>query len=132
MPYLNREDILKANDVEVRDVAVPEWGGTVRVRALSGYDRDAYQASMMQMQANGQMSAEFGNLTAKLVSRAVVDEDGNPIFNEFDIGPLGQKSSVALARVYNVAAELSGITERAVEAATENLEPAPTDTSSSS
>lgn len=133
MAYLNREDILKADDVQTRDVDVPEWGGTVLVRGLSGYDRDAYQASMLAFRKIGQdPSPELGNMTAKLVSRAIVDENGVPLFNEFDVIQLGQKSSVALDRVSNVAAELSGLTPAAQEAATENLENAPSGASTSS
>jgi hypothetical protein len=130
--YLNREDILKADDLQTRDVPVPEWGGVVRVRGLSGAERDAFQASSVVMLPNGKVGQDFGNMTAKLVARAIVDEDGNPLFNELDIGRLGQKSAVALARVNDVAAELSGITEKAQEAAEANLEPAPTDDSGSS
>ena len=132
MPYLNREDILKAEDVETREVDVPEWGGVVRVRGLSGYERDAYQASMLAFQKNGQASPELGNMTAKLVARAIVDEDGLPLFNELDVGRLGQKSAAALDRVSNVAGELSGLTEKSIEAAAENLEPTPNDDSTSS
>ena len=133
MPYLSREDILKAEDLQTRDVDVPEWHGVVRVRGLSGYDRDAYQASMMQMQAGGQMTPELGNMTAKLVSRAVIDpETGAPMFNELDVGLLGQRSGAALARVYDVAMELSGMTVTAQEVAAANLEPAPSGDSTSS
>jgi hypothetical protein len=125
MGYLNREDILKVDDVEIREVDVPEWGGTVRVRALSGYDRDAYQASMLQFQKDGQASPELGNMTAKLVSRSIVDEDGNQMFNELDVGRLGQKSSAALDRVSNVAAEISGLTAKSQEVAEGNSETGP-------
>jgi len=132
MPYLNREDILKAEDIPTRDVDVPEWGGTVRVRGLTGADRDLYQASMMTRMPNGDMAPEFGNITAKLVARAIVDEDGVPLFNELDIGRLGQKSAAALARVNTVAAELSGITETAKAEAEGNSDAAPSGDSISS
>jgi hypothetical protein len=132
MGYLNREDILKAEDVQTREVDVPEWGGTVLVRGLSGYDRDAYQASMMQMQADGQAIPELGNMTAKMVARAVVDEAGVPLFNELDVGRLGQKSGAALARVYDAAMEMSGMTAKAVAAAEGNSEAAPSGVSTSS
>jgi hypothetical protein len=133
MPYLNREDILKAEDLQTRDVDVPEWGGTVRIRGLSGADRDAYQASMMQIGPNGQMGPDLGNMTAKMVARAVIDPDtGEPWFNELDVGTLGQRSGAALARVYDVAMELSGMTATAQAAAAANLGPAPSGDSTSS
>jgi len=131
MPYLNREDILKVDDTQFQDVDVPEWGGVVRVRGLSGYDRNLYEASMAQM-VGDRMVPEMSNRTAKLVARAIVDEDGNPMFNELDIARLGQKSGIALQRVFDVAEKLSGINQAASTTAAENLEPAPNDDSTSS
>ena len=131
MPYLNREDILKVDDTQFQDVDVPEWGRVVRVRGLSGYDRNLYETSMAQI-VGGRMVPEMSNRTAKLVARAIVDEDGNPMFNELDIARLGQKSGVALQRVFDVAEELSGINQAASITAAENLEPVLNDDSTSS
>lgn len=119
MSYLSREDILKADDLPTRDVDVPEWGGTVRVRGLSGADRDEYEASMAEMRGD-KMVPMLANMRAKLVARAIVDEDGNRLFNELDIGRLGQKSGLALQRVFEAAQELSGLGERAEEEAAGN------------
>ena len=132
MPYLNQEDILKADDVQTRDVDVPEWGGTVRVRGLSGADRNLYEASQVTMGPDNQLVPDMSNRTAKLVARAIVGEDGEPLFSEFDVGTLGQKSGAALARVFEVAEELSGINNKAVETAAANLGAAPNGASTSS
>ena len=99
--YLSREDILKVDDLEVRDVDVPEWGGTVRVRALSGTDRDAYDASRMERREDGTFVATLENSRAKLVARSVVDDNGVLLFSDVDV--------VALGRVFELAAELSGL-----------------------
>ena len=37
---LSKEQILAAEDLPHKDVPVPEWKGTVRVRALTGFERD--------------------------------------------------------------------------------------------
>ena len=37
--YLTAETILNAEDFRYEDVECPEWGGTVRVRSLSGGQR---------------------------------------------------------------------------------------------
>jgi len=39
---LTRDEILKAEDIQYETVPVPEWapGGTVRVKTLSGEERD--------------------------------------------------------------------------------------------
>jgi len=115
--YLSKEDIFAADDLRTEEVKVPEWGGVVRIRELSGTELDAYQASMMTRAPNGDMVPSMGNMRAKLVTRSIIDDDGNPVFNELDIGRLGQKSGVALGRVYERAAELSGITKESEDAA---------------
>lgn len=129
MSLLSKEDILKADDRETRDVDVPEWGGVVRVRELSGTDRDAYDASRMVEGPDGKFHPDFGNSRAKLVALSVVDEDGNLLFNELDVGRLGQKSSTALQRVADVAAELSGLTQQAGQELGKDSEPPPNDDS---
>lgn len=108
MTYLSRDEILAADDLRAEDVKVPEWGGVVRVRELTGTELDAYQASMMSLR-DGETIPEMGNMRAKLVTRTIVGDDGEPMFTELDIGRLGQKSGVALQRVYEVAARLSGL-----------------------
>lgn len=111
---LSRDQILEAKDLETREVEVPEWGGTVLVRALSGTDRDAYEASLVQMRGNKSVP-QLGNIRAKLVARAIVDEDGNRLFTDADIKVLGQKSAAALSRVFTVAAEMSGLNDADIE-----------------
>lgn len=118
---LNREQILQANDLETRDIDVPEWGGTVRVRALTGVERDALEASAIQGKGKNR-DVNLTNFRAKLCARAIVDEQGKRIFEDADIAALGRKSSGALSKVYNLAAELSGISEADVDELTKNSE----------
>ena len=48
MTYLSRDAILQREDIKTEDVEVPEWGGTVRVRGMTGVQRDAFEASLIQ------------------------------------------------------------------------------------
>ena len=48
---LTRDLILKADDIQTREVEVPEWGGTVLIRALTGTERDAYEAEAYRLWA---------------------------------------------------------------------------------
>jgi len=107
---LGRDAILKADDLPTEDVDVPEWGGTVRVRGLTGTGRDEYWASMT-VQRGSQQVIDSANATAKLVARCVVGEDGEPLFTQQDVSALGQRSGSALNRVFEVATRLSGISE---------------------
>jgi hypothetical protein len=130
MTYLSKDDIFKAEDLPTRDVEVPEWGGVVRVRALSGSDRDAYDASMLRAQSDGSVLRVPGS-RAKLVSLCIVKDDGDPMFNEFDIGRLAQKSATALDRVVNAVVELSALSDEAVGELEGNSDAAPSGDSGS-
>lgn len=111
MSLLTREAILAAEDRKTEDVSVPEWGGTVRVRALSGSERDTYEGSLVQLSPSGQKKLTLANARAKLVSLAVCDEAGSPLFSEKDVVELGSKSATALQRVWEVASRLSGLSD---------------------
>lgn len=108
MPYLTRDQILQAQDLPAEDVEVPEWGGVVRVRALTGAERDAYEASVVRRKGN-KMEYDPTNMRAKLVAMCVVDEQGNRVFSDKDVELLGRKSAAALDRVFQVAQRLSGL-----------------------
>jgi hypothetical protein len=112
--YLSKDDIFKAEDLPTKDVDVPEWGGVVRVQALSGSARDEYDASMLRAQPDGSVIRMPGS-RAKLASLCIVDADGVPMFNEFDVGRLGQKNGTALDRVVVAAAEVSALSKRSLD-----------------
>lgn len=130
MSLLGRDDIIGADDRPTEDVPVPEWGGTVRVRALSGTERDAYESSMVSQRGN-KVEANLTNARAKLVAASLVDEEGNLLFGQADIEALGRKSGAALDRVWDAARRLSGLKDSDVEELTEAFEPAPAESSTS-
>lgn len=119
--YLTREDILAADDIQVEEIVVPEWGGKVRVRGLSGTERDAFEATILDNKCNV-TKKNIENLRAKLVSLSVVDEAGNRLFSDNDIVALGAKSARPVQRVFNIAQKLSGISEEDIEELTKNSE----------
>ncbi len=121
--YLSKEAILAVDDVHFEDVSVPEWGGMVRVKSLTGSERDGLEASMIEGKGKN-ANVNLANLRAKLVARSIVDESGNRIFEDADIASLGRKSAAALNRVYEVAQRLSGITQEDVDELTKNSEAA--------
>lgn len=109
--YLTREMILEADDLGHADVAVPEWGGVVRIRALSGTERDRFEASIA---GNGKR-IRLDNVRAKLVQACAVDGEGNALFGTADVAALGRKSAAALNRVFEAAQKLSGLTDEDVD-----------------
>lgn len=114
MAILTREQILQAQDLHTEEVAVPEWGGSVLVRGMTGTERDAFEASILEMNGKGSRM-DMRNLRAKLAALCMVDEQGERVFTEKDAGELGKKSATALSRVFEAAQRLSGLTAADVE-----------------
>jgi hypothetical protein len=118
---LTRDAILNADDARRELVRVPEWGGEVWVRGLTGAERDAYEADAFDARTREMDIARLlSNVRAKLVGRCMVDEAGARLFSDADIVALGGKSAVALQRVFEVAQRLSGITASDIEEMTKN------------
>ncbi len=101
---LTKEQICSANDISRVEVEVPEWGGTVFVKTMTGAERDAYESSLISGR-----KLNLQDVTAKLCVCCIVDEQGNRLFNEGDIAALSNKSARALSRVYAKAQELNGL-----------------------
>ncbi len=127
MGYLTRQQILEREDIATVDVEVPEWGGTVRVKAMTGAQRDRLEASTRTAKGKPDRTHFF----ARMVAWCCVDEDGQRIFSEPDVLELSKKSSAALMRVAVTVQKLSAIDPDDVEALTGNSEPGPDGDSSS-
>lgn len=127
---LGRSEILDAVDLQQQDVAVPEWGGTVRIRGLSGAERDQYEAWIISGKGRNR-DVNLRQSRAKLVMMCVVDADGKRLFDEADISRLGAKSALAMQRVFDVAAALSGLDEDTLEKIQDDLGNALSDDSGS-
>lgn len=121
MALLTREQILTVKDIETEIVPVPEWGGEVIVKGLSGADRDKYETSLYDQQGK-KMKIKLDNVKARLVAYSVVDENGKRIFSEADIVELGKKSAKALNRIADVSQKLSGVTKEDMDDLTKNSE----------
>jgi hypothetical protein len=105
---LNREAILAQSKLPTEEVSVPEWGGSVTVRALTGAQRDAFEAGCIQ-QRGKKTERNLNNLRARLVALSVVDADGKRLFSDADAAALGELNAAALDRVYDAAARISGL-----------------------
>ncbi|MFI6249051.1 hypothetical protein [Streptomyces sp. NPDC051016] len=133
---LNAAAILGADDVETKPVDIPQWGGEVLVRGLTGIERDAYEASIQQVRPKPDGGREVvfvrDNARAKLLVKCLVDENGHRLFKDTDAPALGKKSGAILDKLYDVAAELSGMGEAVEKEIEGNSEAAPSGDSSSS
>jgi hypothetical protein len=120
MPMLTRDMILHAQDAQQEVVQVPEWGGSIIVRGLSGAERDRFEASVLQTNKRGDREVNLRNMRAKLAVLSCVDDSGQRLFQDSDVAVIGEKSASALQRIYDVAAKLSGISKDDAEELAKN------------
>lgn len=111
---LSRDQILGADDLEKKEVDVPEWGGSVYVRALSGKQRNQLEMIALRYSDQNDLSA-LENYNGLIAAWSIVDENGNRLFTDDEVGLLMEKSASALNTIVEEARELSGITEEDVE-----------------
>ena len=110
---LTKDSILSAKDFDTQVVHVPEWGGDVTLRGLSSMDRDNFEADLAENQ-------DLRNLRARLVVKAIVDEDGNRIFADSDAEALGAKNSSVIIRLFEEVRKMSGMSDEELQEAQGN------------
>lgn len=130
MKELTAEEILGSHDIIEELLEVPEWKGTVRVRGLTGRERDAYEASLLDQRGRS-TKANLQNARTKLVVLAVHNPDGSRMFNESQISELSSKSAAALDRIWQKARDLSGMSDEDIEELTLGFDDAPSEPSTS-
>jgi hypothetical protein len=124
--FLTPDAILTADDLIYEDVHVPEWGGKVRLRALSSAERDEFEASLFQEVPDPKkpgktvMKVVRQNGRARLVAlcmiHAVGDRAGERMFpDDRQVVQLGKKNGAALNRCFEAASRLSGLSKEATD-----------------
>lgn len=120
MDFLSKDQILKAKDIEVEEVEVPEWGGKVRVKMMTGSERDAFEASVVS-RSGKDVETNMENFRAKLCAMTMINVNDKLLFpNPEDVRKLAKKSAKALDRVFSVAQRLNGMSKDDVDELTKN------------
>jgi hypothetical protein len=105
---LTTEELLSAQDRPEKVLEVPEWGGAVKIRALSlGAFQDASEAATVAGDIDEQKMA------LEIVVRGVVE----PQLTHEHVPLLREKSITALTTVMQEIAELSAVTQADLTAA---------------
>lgn len=125
---LTKSDILAAPDLASEEVEVPEWGGTVKVRALDVNSRQAFweYSSVAVRDDGGKIKFEtkpFAAYDAALATLSIVGEDGEPMFTLAELEQLGSKNPEVITRIAEVARRLSKMGTAAAEEAEADLGP---------
>ena len=104
---LNKAKILAADDNKLDTVDVPEWGGEVCIKVLSGTDRDALEEAYSEQ--------KMKNFRSRFLVLTLCDDKGGRLFTEAEVDDLGKKSAVVLARLFDKAWALNAFRNEDVE-----------------
>lgn len=99
LAFLDRNAILNAQDVNYEVLEIPEWGGTIRLRTLTGDQA----AEFMDMKED-----EKKDVMPRILSLAVVDANGDRVFEDTDFVAIMRKSMRPLLRVLKVVNRMNG------------------------
>ena len=122
---LSKKAILAAKDTKLKGpVAVPEWGGDVYFRTISGLERDQFEDAYSEQKMKA--------FRARFLVLTISDENGERLFADNEIEALGQKSSVVINRLFDEAWQHNAFTQEAVDALGEGSSPGRSEGSTSS
>jgi len=109
---LTADGILNSSDLsDLKKVNVPEWGGEVYIRVMTGIERDRWEIAATSAMKDTQTL----NIRATLCAICICDDKGKRLFTDEQAQALGEKSSLALGRVFEVARHLNRLTDRDLE-----------------
>lgn len=123
MKMLTKDQIIAVQDAKVTMEDVPEWGGAVGIKIMTGAERDAY-ACWIGDNMNAIRNTREGktNMKMALLSRTLCDEGGTLLFTMEDLQVLAMKSGIVLNRLNERAMFLNGLNEPAKESIRKNSE----------
>ena len=120
---LTRQTIdLTPRELPREKVPAPEWASPdvkpedayVWVRTMEGEERDKWEESLT-VQGGKKIKVNLDGIRAKLAVKTCVDDDGNQLFTEEDIAKLNKLSCLPLARVFDVASRLNGLSQEDID-----------------
>lgn len=81
---LTLDQIRSAEDRKIKEYPVPDWGGVLRLRPMSGGQREAIMNEVLRrvQRHAGDVDAITEGLSARLIAMTIVDEDGAPLLTE--------------------------------------------------
>lgn len=112
---LTREQIMGLNDLKPTVYEVPEWGGSVNLRVMTGHEKLQYD--LFQQQKDPEPL--FADVIALLVSMVVVDDNNEPIFHSPD--EVKQRNAQVIERLFFEAVRVNAANPSAVEDLAKNL-----------
>lgn len=123
---LKKEALLQAatsGDLPTETVEVPELGGVVIVRGMTGAQRDVWERSLVEVRGKKRV-INTENIRARLAVRCLVDAEHNRLFTDGDATALGNLRVDVLNRIYEAAQRVCGVSDEDVDELKKSSEPA--------
>src|SRR5262245_53027404 len=108
---LTRDQLLDAAKharIEREKLYVPELGGEIWVRGMSGIERDKFEEGLRIRKGRNAGQTNLKNFRAQLAVRVIVDENGARLLNDLDADIFGKVPAGVLDRIIGKCTELSG------------------------
>ena len=108
---LTKDQILAVRP-KVKEIDVPEWGGSVFIRPLTLGERGRFAQMAKPCVEN---PGEVSRVQATVARWAICDDQGTPLFDDQGIGELMKRSGEPIANIFDAILAFSGMTPGAAE-----------------
>jgi len=127
---LTRDEILNADDLKTEVVDIPEWGGQVTIREMTGTAYEAYESNT-HIRVGDKYMPNLIDRRARLCAMSIIDDKGELLFSDSDIKKLSGKSGDVLCNVFEACQKINKIGLFSVENLAKNSETTQTEDSTS-
>lgn len=121
MQKLTKDDLLRAWTPTIQAVEVPELGAdaVVYVRQFSAADRGKLEILGTKFK-EGKAYDQVPRVRLLTVALALCDESGTRLFKDEECDQIGSMPAGVVDRIFEKAAEINGLSKKAVEEAEKN------------
>lgn len=113
------DDIAKADDLKSITVDVDEWGVSITLQEMAGFQRADFEKKVSGFSESGNPHDSI-RMMALIIVMTAIDDKGNLAFTEKDIDTLAGKSLSIITKLSQEAMKLSELSEGDVEELAKN------------
>lgn len=118
MKSLTFDDILAAQDLKVKELEVPEWGGSVWIREFNGLTRNEFADRFKRAESD---QKQLLSLQYDLIASCLCNEDGALLAPDKKLAQkLAEKNARVTDRILREIMALNALSSTAIEDAAKN------------
>lgn len=113
--FLTVGRILDSEDIQYKELEIPEWKGKVLLKTLSGTERNKIEQMAYKFR-----KGEIMGYTAEIAVMACCGPDKKPLFTANDLPRLREKNGLALGRIFDAVNQQNNLIPEAIRDAEKN------------